>query len=264
MNINHIINQGNFRLPSPTINFLIQPNANSKIESNESQFLLNNCYDTVELKSLGVADLFEKLGESEGLSISSIGDMPAKESTKFTNEEVSESARYLSALMNENGNDICTKVFFGMSETQLADHFGNIGKQIDNAFSNGEITKQEYDDLNLGLANYTEAICVKAERSTAMWEVVKQNVQALSAKFMGGVSSNETDSEKISETLHNRITEFVEEYCSINRSLLNTLIARVRSGENLLPEGTVQTYNRENTAGYFKNNYKPFVPVKLI
>ena len=137
-------------------------------------------------------------------------------------------------------------------------------QQIDNAFSNGEITKQEYDDLNLGLANYTEAICVKAERSTAMWEVVKQNVQALSAKFMGGVSSNETDSEKISETLHNRITEFVEEYCSINRSLLNTLIARVRSGENLLPEGTVQTYNRENTAGYFKNNYKPFVPVKLI
>lgn len=39
---------------------------------------------------------------------------------------------------------------------------------------------------------------------------------------------------------------------------------RVRGGESLFPEGTVHTYARENTAGYFKNGFVPFVPVEYL
>lgn len=264
MNINIIHNQISFKAGFPTGGFSLQSNVLApKTGINEQVISLKNRYDTVEIRGLGVADLFDKLGKSEGVSITSPGGDPAKESTQFTNEEVSATASNLSALMNENGVDICTKVIFGMSEEQLAEHFGNIGKQIDDAFSAGEITQQEYDDLNLGLEKYTEVIAGKAERHTAMWEVVKQNTQAIWTKFTSGMSAEEVDNraEEIKETLHNQINKFIEEYCSIDRSLLNALITRVRSGESLFPEGTVQTYGRENTKGYFKNDYVPFVPV---
>lgn len=41
-------------------------------------------------------------------------------------------------------------------------------------------------------------------------------------------------------------------------------LPRVRGGESLFPEGTVHTYARENTAGYFKNGFVPFVPVEYL
>ncbi len=50
----------------------------------------------------------------------------------------------------------------------MVQHFGEIGRQIDQAFSAGEISKQEYDDLNAGLARYTETVTSREERGNAV------------------------------------------------------------------------------------------------
>jgi len=212
-------------------------------------------FDTVEISEEAHAAVCVSLTHTE-----------KAETTRFTNADVSAAARNLSALMEENGADINFRVSLGMSEAQMAEHFGIIGKQIDDAFAAGKISKQEYDDLNLGLKKYTEAMSSKSERTAAMWEVAKQNAQATLMKIRSGASKEEMagHAESIKENLQAQISKFVEEYCCIDRSLLNSLITRVRGGESLFPEGTVHTYARENTAGYFKNGFVPFVPVEYI
>ena len=162
--------------------------------------------------------------------------------------------------------DIRSKIAFVMSEAQLAEHFGAIGKQIDAAFSAGQITQQEYDDLNLGLEKYTEAMSSKSEQTAAMWEVGMQVASATRKMIESGATKEEMAdyAAGVRENMQAEISKFVEDFCSIDRSLLNSLITRVRGGESLFPEGTVHSYGRENTAGYFKNGYVPFVPVEYL
>lgn len=186
----------------------------------------------------------------------------AQLSTTFTNDEVSEKAETLSWLMDERSLDIEAKVGFGMSREQLAQHFGEIGRQIDDAFSAGEITRQEYDDLNAGLGRYSGAVTGRAERQAAMWEVFRQMAKTTRSMVESGASREEMAAyaQKNMDTLQDRISEFVEKFCKIGRNLMSQLIQRVRGGNNLIEPGTRQTYGKENMAGYFKEGYVPFVP----
>lgn len=185
-----------------------------------------------------------------------------KESTQFTNADVSEAARKLSSLMDENDTNIEVATAFGMSEEQLAEHFGSIGKQIDDAFSAGEISEQEYNDLNKGLETYSEAIMTKAERSAAGWELAKQISKATLARINQGASDTEMAdyAKKLQDSYQDTVSEFVKSSCSINRSLMSQLLSRVRGGESLFPAGTEQVYGRHNVTGYFKNGYIPAAP----
>ncbi len=185
-----------------------------------------------------------------------------KDTVDFSSDTVSETAEKLSGLMDENDGAIRIKISVGMSEEQLAEHFGGIGKQIDDAFAAGQITRREYDDLNTGLEVYTEKITGRAERAAASWEVVKERLQERTMAKLNGTYVGETRSIKeISKEINDEITEFVKNYCSIDRSALSEMIKRVRGGQSLFSPGTVQTYTRTNTAGYFKNGYKPFIPL---
>ena len=185
-----------------------------------------------------------------------------KESTQFTNADVSETARKLSALMDENDKNVEAATAFGMSEEQLAEHFGSIGKLIDEARSAGEISEQEYDDLNKGLEKYSEAIMTKAERSAAGWELAKHISKATQALISRGASDKEITeyAKDLQDSYQNKVSEFVKNSCSINRSLMSQLLGRVRGGESLFPAGTVQVYGRHNVTGYFKNGYVPAAP----
>lgn len=262
MNINSITKQVNLTVGSPQAGFRCDPSAAVPAVPRNNK----PRYDTVEINGMKPPVMSDMLTPLEDCPVTLPGFGPVKESTQFTSENVSEAARNLSALMDENGMDIRSKIAFGISEAQLAEHFGTIGKQINAAFSAGQITQQEYDDLNLGLEKYTEAMSGKSERTAAMWEVAKQNAQATRQKLNRGASDEEmaAHAKRIRETLQDEISKFVEEYCSIDRSLLADLITRVRDGENLFPEGTVHTYSRENTASYFKNGFVPFIPVAYI
>lgn len=184
-----------------------------------------------------------------------------QESTSFTHASVSDAAKRLSACMDEKNEDMHWKIMSGMSEKQLAEHFGQIGRQIDDAFASGEITRQEYDDLNRGLETYTEFMVSKSEREAAKWEVVKQGAAKIIEQVKSGASDADIDlyAQMRRKTFRDTIEGFVKEYCSIDRVFLQEMIRHVRSGGELV--GVEQDYGRQNTAGYFKNGYVPFVPV---
>lgn len=222
-------------------------------------------FDTVTLSTKGVPDGSGIVIFREDNHLPAwLRKQDAKLSVSFTGENVSEAARALSYLMDENDESIRAQISFGMSQEQLAEHFGTIGRQIDEALAAGSISQQEYDDLNRGLESYTQTINSKAEHMAASWEVFKQVAQATQAMIQRGASKEEMSAyaKNIRETLQDRISQFVKDYCSIDRSALAKLILRVRSGQSLFPEGTVQRYGRENTRDYFKNGYEPFVPLK--
>ena len=44
---------------------------------------------------------------------------------------------------------------------------GNIGKQLDDALSMGDISEQEFNDLNKSLLSYTSFMTVKSENKNA-------------------------------------------------------------------------------------------------
>lgn len=186
----------------------------------------------------------------------------SKETTQFTSTEVSETARQLSAIMDVNNSSVDLATGFGISESQLAEHLGSIGKLIDEALSAGEITQREYDDLNKGLEEYGEAVMTKAERSAAGWELAKQISKATRARIDSGASAAEMAeyAKNLQENYQNMISEFVKSSCSVNRSLMSQLVSRVRGGESLFAPGAEQVYGRSNIAGYFKNGYVPAKP----
>lgn len=167
-----------------------------------------------------------------------------KLSTEFTEDTVSETAQKLAALMDENSMDISFQIEAGMSVEQLAEHFGNIGKQIDEAFNSGSISQQEYEDLNHGLVQYTETITDKAERETATQEVAKQMAQGTLAMIQNKASDEEMLSyaQQNRETFQSRIDKYVEENSKIDRSLLASLIQRMRmrNGGMLNPQNIQQ------------------------
>lgn len=212
--------------------------------------------DRVELSGSSGVVMLEPLS-SEPLKM-----REPKETTQFTSVEVSGTARQLSAIMDVNNTSVDIATGFGISESQLAEHLGSIGKLIDEALSTGEITQQEYDDLNKGLEEYGEAIMTKAERSAAGWELAKQISKATRARIDSGASAAEMAeyAKNLQENYQNMISEFVESSCSVNRSLMTQLISRVRGGESLFAPGMEQIYGLNNVAGYFKNGYTPAKP----
>ena len=121
-------------------------------------------FDTVEISGLNTPVLPEMLTPLEDCPVTLPGAFgPVQESTVFSNEEVSAAARTLSALMDENGVDINTKISFGMSEAQLAEHFGSIGKRIDDALAAGQISQphSRYRE-NLGKRPHQNQVLIRS------------------------------------------------------------------------------------------------------
>jgi len=264
MNVNPTGNAGIFQISNniksqgTKVEPPLSKEALEKMEGSVQESMKNH-FDTVELSG------------NHGIEVLEPGDVRkpgpnAQLSTTFTNAEVSEKAETLSWLMDERSLDMETKVGFGMSQEQLAQHFGEIGRQIDAAFSAGKITQQEYDDLNAGLGHYTEAVTSQAERQAAKWEVLKAMAKTTRAMVEGGASKEQMAAyaKRNMETLQDRISEFVEKHCAIDRDLMSKLIQQVRDGENLIQPGTKQTYGKENMVGYFKDGYIPFVPDEYV
>lgn len=119
----------------------------------------------------------------------------AELSTSFTNEDVSPKARELSMLMDERDEALRTHIAFGLtvSRDQLAQHFGEVGRKIDEAYSSGEISEQEYKDLNKGLAKYTETVTAREERRSAVVAVLRDNALAMDRMMKRGASRGEIE-----------------------------------------------------------------------
>ena len=114
----------------------------------------------------------------------------------------------------------------GFSMEQLAELVGGIGKDLDNAFAAGEISEQEYDALNKGLAAYTEFMTEKAS-----FAVMKQTAAETRAAIQSGASEKEMFdyAELVREKWQEKIGKYLDEN-GYDRTALEQMIAAVRSG----------------------------------
>lgn len=187
-----------------------------------------------------------------------------KSSVVFTNEQVSERAEALAWLMNENNPSFIPKDGLRNSlvtKEQLAQHLGDIGRRIDECFAAGEITRQEYDDLNAGLKKFTEVSAAWLERQNAICRFAKDMNHSIQSMRKHGASDIEIEAfaKEKREDFHKNINEFIRKFCAIDRDLLLKLVQRVRGGKDLIPGSSRQTDDKDKTVGY-SNGYGPFVP----
>ena len=185
-------------------------------------------------------------------------------STVFTNSQVSEKAKSLSLLMDERDIAVHSQVGFGLTydRDKLAQHFGEVGRQIDKAFSAGEISQQEYDDLNAGLNKYTETVTSRAERSNALMAVLRDTCKMRDKLMARGASQEEIEafSKWHRETLEDRIQEYIKTSCGIDRDLLVKLIQQVREGKDLIQPKARPASSGENLAEFFESSPAPLAP----
>lgn len=148
----------------------------------------------------------------------------------FTSGNVSEKAQELASFMTEYPVGVEFSMD-GLSMEQLADLFGGIGKKLDHAFASGEVSEQEYTDLNKGLDAYTEFMTGKAEREKASCSVMKQTAAATKAMIWSGTSDKEMMdyTELVREKWQDKISEYLEEN-SYDRTVLGEMITAIRTG----------------------------------
>ena len=101
---------------------------------------------------------------------------------------------------------------------------------IDSAFAAGEISEQEYNDLNKGLDTYTDFMTEKAEKQKASFAVMKQTAAATKAKIESGASEKEmTDyAELVREKWQEKINAYLEEN-AYDRTALQQMISAIRT-----------------------------------
>lgn len=151
----------------------------------------------------------------------------------FSSGNVSEKAQKLASLMAEYPPGIEISLD-GLCMEQLANLVGGIGKEIDNAFSAGEISEQEYADLNKGLDSYADFMTNKAEKEKASFAVMKQTAATIQEKIRSGASDKEMTSyaELVRERWQEKIDKYLEEN-AYDRTVLNQMIATIRAGKLL-------------------------------
>lgn len=151
----------------------------------------------------------------------------------FSGGNVSVKAQELASLMTEYPPSV-THFINGLRMEQLADLVGGIGKEVDSAFAAGEISKQEYTDLNKGLDTYTDFMTEKAEKEKSSFFVMKETAAATRAKIEGGASDEEMTeyAELVRETWQEKIDEYLGEN-AYDRTILNQMITAVRNGKDL-------------------------------
>lgn len=149
----------------------------------------------------------------------------------FSWGNVSEKAQELAAQITEYPVGVAFSID-GLSMDQLANLVGGIGKEVDRAFAAGEISEQEYADLNKGLDTYTDFMAEKNEKQNAAFAVMKQTAAATRAMVQYGASEEEmTDySELVREKWQEKVSAYLEEN-AYDRTTLNQMILAIRTGK---------------------------------
>lgn len=199
-------------------------------------------FDTVDISGAVRADHMGSLFAEESLNL--LGWIrlkvdTARLSTTFTDERISERAVALSWIMDESMplHLISDGPVSAITDEQLAQHFGKIGKRIDECFAAGEITQQEYDDLNAGLEKYTEAMTVKLEEHRAesrFRETMADDIQSMRENGISDLNIEAFVKERLAD-FRQHIDEFIKKWsCGIDRGWLAQMVQRARGGEDLV------------------------------
>ena len=75
--------------------------------------------------------------------------------------------------LNSPSSFMYLKSGLGMSDKEIAEHVGGMGKRLDEAYANGKFTKEEYDELNKSLDDYAVKLANKSKRMEASWSLTR-------------------------------------------------------------------------------------------
>ena len=118
------------------------------------------------------------------------------------------------------------------NEEYIANHIGNIGKNLDEAFSQGKFTQEVYDELNSQLNDYAVTLTEKLEKGRANRAVMLEEHQTRTQLILSGGTPEERT---VDEVLSDRKTA-IEAYLEKNKtdtSLIFKMIETVRYGGQL-------------------------------
>lgn len=140
-----------------------------------------------------------KEGQTAGLS-ESTGAQGKRDVFVRSSPEIEPETDSFSRLMDYD-NDLDFRIRAGMTKEQLATHFGDMAKRLDEAYSQGKFTQDEYNELNAGLLEGFDSAITRCERRAASMEVIKENMRARQSGMEAGQPRrrNKTNIEKILE-----------------------------------------------------------------
>lgn len=132
-----------------------------------------------------------------------------------------------------NQLDLITGIKGGVpTKERIAEYYGNMAKRLDEAYAEGKFTKEEYDLLNDGISERMEHSTVSAERNKAFYELGKKrgNLSPAAAKEVILRQKSMTPEEFQAE-LQNSISDYVKNFCKIDRTSLRNLFNSIRYGK---------------------------------
>lgn len=129
----------------------------------------------MNITSMNAVDLYKTLADPMRVNTEfSTPDDTAIETKKFDKFESSgvDSIESLMGL-NSPASFMYLKSGLGMSDSEIAEHVGGIGKRLDEAYANGKFTKEEYGELNESLNDYAVKLANKSKRMEASWSLTR-------------------------------------------------------------------------------------------
>ena len=118
------------------------------------------------------------------------------------------------------------------SRENIAKYFGDMSKRLDEAYSEGRFTDEEYNKLNIRLNEYIEETISSAERTKAFYALGRERGSHASKEAL--IREQMQTPEEFREDLNKRITEYVERVCKYDRDWIYKMINNIRYGAGML------------------------------
>jgi hypothetical protein len=138
----------------------------------------------------------------------------------------------------------------GLTNEDIAEHCGKIGKAIDEAYSSGKIGQDEFDALNKELGEYSERLTSDLESARASnaehdWEISEREKEmwrmVMSGESIDGYTFRGLHGQEILDYRHEMVEKFLENF-KIDRTEMNDMINKYRYGDT-----SSETQTTENT-----------------
>ncbi|MDE5576493.1 MAG: hypothetical protein K2J11_03810 [Oscillospiraceae bacterium] len=154
----------------------------------------------MNITSMNAAELYKTLADPTRVKTEfSTPEDAARENKKFDRFESSgvDSIESLMGL-NSPSSFMYLKSGLGMSDKEIAEHVGGMGKRLDEAYANGKFTKDEYDELNKSLGDYAVKLANKSKRMEASWSLTR-NMSPLGFSMMTQKAESMTAEEYVAD-----------------------------------------------------------------
>ena len=121
-----------------------------------------------------------------------------------------------------------------LKDEELAEHFADLGKRLDDAYARGEYSESEYNELNEALNKYMELTTDFVKRQRATIAIGAEQGSSPAKSYQHYVESLGKTPEQYQKDLQEKIKEYVDKFFKIDRDWLYDMVNRLRYGGSTL------------------------------